>query len=69
MSRITKNALRGMVQYSVSLNDSRITIYRWHNKDYESMDFSATVEDFNQFDEARPEEWFDVAAKMIQGRG
>jgi len=48
--------------------DLRIIIYRWHDQDYESMDFSATVEDFNQFDETRPEEWFDVAAKMIQGR-
>jgi len=68
VSLITKYAMRGMVRYSVSLNDSRITIYRWHDKGYESMDFSATVEDFNQFDETRPEEWFDVAAKMIQGR-
>ena len=65
---IHKNASRGESSYSLSLADRRITLYRWHGQDSESVDFGGTVEDFNQFDEEHPEEWFDMAAKMIAGR-
>jgi len=65
---IHKSASRGESSYSLSLADGRITLYHWHGQDSESMDFSGTADDLGQFDETRPEEWFDVAAKMIAGR-
>ena len=67
-SPIYKGASRGESTYSLSLNNDRISLYRFHGQDSESVDFGGTVEDFNQFEETRPEEWFDVAAKMIAGR-
>ena len=67
-SPIYKGADRGESTYSLSLNNDRISLYRFHGQDSESIGFGGTVDDFNQFDEARPEEWFDVAAKMIAGR-
>ena len=65
---IHKSATRGESSYSLSLADRRITLYHWHGQDSESMDFSGTADDLGQFDETRPEEWFDIAAKMIAGR-
>lgn len=65
---IHKGASRGESTYSLSLSDGRITLYHWHGKDSESMDFSGTADDLGQFDEENPEEWFDVAAKMIGER-
>lgn len=66
--RYNKGSTRGDTTYSLSLSAGRLSLYRWHGKDSESMDFGGTIEDFNQFDDERPEEWFDVAAKMIAGR-
>ena len=64
-----KGAKHGEDTYSLSLTvGGRISLYRWHGEDYSSIEFGGTVEDFNQFDESRPEEWFDVTAKMIGGR-
>lgn len=68
MERMTKSAQRESGLYGVDYADGRLSIYRWHGDDYESIGFGGTAEDFNQFDEQRPEEWFDVAAKMIAGR-
>ena len=65
---IYKGVIREESTYSLSLNNGRISLYRFHGQDSESVDFWGTVEDFNQFDETHPEEWFDVAAKMIAGR-
>ena len=65
---IHKGASRSESTYSITLSDGRISLYRWHGQDYESIDFGGTVKDFNQFDETRPKEWFDIAAKMIAGR-
>ena len=67
-SPIYKGANRGESTYSLALGNSRISLYRFHGQDSESVDFGGTVDDFNQFDEEHPEEWFDVAAKMIAGR-
>ena len=67
-SPIYKGANRGESTYSLSLTNGRISLYRFHGQDSESVDFVGTVEDFNQFDEEHPEEWFDVVAKMIAGR-
>ena len=66
--KIYKSASRGELIYSLTVSNGRISLYRWHGKDSESMDFSGTVDDLGQFDETHPEEWFDVAAKMIAGR-
>ena len=65
---ICKSATRGDSTYSLMLSSDRISLYRWHGRDSESIGFGGTVEDFNQFDETHPEEWFSVAAKMIAGR-
>ena len=65
---IYNGANRGESTYSLSLSSGRISLYRWHGQDSESVYFGGTIEDFNQFDETRPEEWFDVAANMIAGR-
>ena len=67
-SPIYKGANRGESTYSLSQSSGRISLYRWHGQDSESVYFGGTIEDFNQFDETRPEEWFDVAANMIAGR-
>ena len=64
--RYFKGATRGDTTYSLSLSAGRLSLFRWHGEDSESMDFGGTVADFNQFDDERPEEWFDVAAKMIE---
>jgi len=66
---VSKYATRGESSYSLTLRAGRITIYRWHDKDSKSVDFGGTAEDFNQFDESQPEEWFGLAAKMIAGKG
>jgi len=66
--RYYKGATRGDTTYSLSLSAGRLSLFRWHGEDSESMDFGGTVADFNQFDDERPEEWFDVAAKMIGER-
>ena len=65
---IFKGANRGESTYSLMLSGGRISLYQWHGQNSESIDFGGTVDDFNQFDEVHPEEWFDVAAKMIAGR-
>jgi len=67
-SPICKSATRGDSTYSLMLSGGRISLYRFHGQDSESVDFGGMVEDFNQFDETHPEEWFSVAAKMIAGR-
>lgn len=66
---VSKDARRGDVSYSITLRDGRMMLYRWHGEDYESVTLGGTAEDFNQFDEIRPEDWFDIAAKMIAARG
>lgn len=66
---IYKGASRGESTYSLTLSSGRISLYRWHGQDSESVDFGGTVDDFNQFDEENPEEWFSVAAKMIAKKG
>ena len=67
-SPIYKGANRGESTYSLSLTNGRISLYRFHGQDSESIDFGGTADNFNQFDERNPEEWFSVAAKMIAGR-
>lgn len=63
-----KSALHMGISYTVIFNSGKISICRYHGADSESISFNGTASDFNQFDEIRPEEWFDVAAKMISGR-
>ena len=67
-----KSAVRGEYQYSLGLRNGRICLYCWHGatepRDYESMDFPATVEDFNSFDGLEPQLWFAFAAQLIGDR-
>jgi hypothetical protein len=65
---LRKSTSRGENAYLLTLSESRITIYHWHDKDSESVEFGGTAEDFNQFDEENPEEWFSLAAKIIEKR-
>jgi hypothetical protein len=65
---VSKYATRGESSYSLTLKVERISVYHWHG-DYESVDFNGTADEFNQFDEENPEEWFSLAAKMIARKG
>ena len=62
---IEKHAHRESADYSLDLADGRLTLYRWHGKDYESVSWGGTVEDFNQFEECFPEGWLSLSANMI----
>ena len=64
-----KSAAIGEISFSITLWHNRLSVYRFIGGDYCSIDMPGTVDDFNQFDETRPGEWFDVAAKMLKGRG
>jgi len=66
--RCFKGATRGEAHYSLTLSQGRLSLFCWHGEDSETMDFPGSEKDFNQFAEVRPESWFDVAAKMIEGR-
>ena len=64
--RVSKTAQLESGLYSLDLADGRLTLYRWHGKDYESVSWGGTAEDFNLFLESSPEEWFIVAAELVQ---
>jgi hypothetical protein len=53
---------------SLSLADGRISLYRWHGAEYESVGFGGNWEDYEMFDDASPDKWFDIAFGMIEGR-
>jgi hypothetical protein len=53
---------------TLSLADGRISLYRWHDDDYESVGFVGNCDDYERFDDVNPEKWFDIAFGMIEGR-
>ena len=63
--RVSKTAQRESGLYSLDFSDGRLTLYRWHGKDYESVSWGGTVADFNQFEECFPEGWLSLSANMI----
>jgi len=66
--RYFKGATRGDARYSLALSQGRLSLFCWHGEDSETLDFPGDEKAFTQFDEIRPESWFDTAAKMIAGR-
>jgi len=68
-SRFYKGAKRGDSTYSVTFTAGRLSIYRWHGNDHESIEFGGDVDDFGQFHPDHPEDWFCVAALLITSRG
>jgi len=62
---ITKSATVNGTTTSVSFTDGRISLYRCHGNDYESVGFGGTLDDYKRFDDGKPGEWVKVAMDMV----
>jgi len=64
----SKSATMDGYTLSLSFTDGRISLYRFHGADYESVSFGGTMEDYEMFNDANPGWWFYKAFGIIEGR-
>ena len=64
----SKRAVINGITLSLDFIAGRISLYRFHGEEYESVGFGGTMDDYASFDDASPEKWFDIAFGMIEGR-